>query len=248
MCKLLIFGGTAEGRELAEFCFEQGIEAFISVTTDYGAELLPRSEYIHILNGRLDEEEIAAFISDNKIRLVIDATHPYAQLATKNIKSACEKCRTEYFRLLRAEESKAYGICVRSTAEAAEYLNKCKDRALITTGSKELSVFTSVADYRERFSIRVLPADGILEYCEDLGFKRENVICAKGPFSVQENIEQIMSCHVEILVTKQSGSRGGYPEKVEAAKSCGIKMITIIRPSEIGLSIEKIKEIIMKQR
>lgn len=56
MCRLLIFGGTSEGRELAEFCADNKIDAYISVTTDYGAELLPESDNIKILTGRLDSE------------------------------------------------------------------------------------------------------------------------------------------------------------------------------------------------
>lgn len=42
MSEVLIFGGTTEGRLLAEFCAAKGIRAAVSVTTDYGAELLPR--------------------------------------------------------------------------------------------------------------------------------------------------------------------------------------------------------------
>ena len=41
MCDILIFGGTTEGRQLAEFCAGHGINACISVATEYGAELLP---------------------------------------------------------------------------------------------------------------------------------------------------------------------------------------------------------------
>ena len=42
MSEVLIFGGTTEGRLLAEFCAAKGIRAAVSVTTGYGAELLPR--------------------------------------------------------------------------------------------------------------------------------------------------------------------------------------------------------------
>ena len=49
MSEVLIFGGTTEGRLLAEFCATKEIRAAVSVTTDYGAELLPRSDYIREL-------------------------------------------------------------------------------------------------------------------------------------------------------------------------------------------------------
>ena len=54
MSEVLIFGGTTEGRMLAEFCDFKMIPAAVSVTTEYGAGLLPQSEYIRELVGNLD--------------------------------------------------------------------------------------------------------------------------------------------------------------------------------------------------
>ena len=89
MCKLLIFGGTTEGRLLAEFCAEHNISADVSVTTDRAAELLPDCECIGILNGKLDRAEMRSLLAGKKYRMAIDATHPYAVEATRNITSAC---------------------------------------------------------------------------------------------------------------------------------------------------------------
>ena len=86
MCRLLIFGGTTEGRLLAEFCAEHRIPAFISVVSDYGSKLLPQTSCLHIMNRPMEQEEMAVFIREKKIELVVDATHPYALLATEHIK------------------------------------------------------------------------------------------------------------------------------------------------------------------
>ena len=59
MSEVLIFGGTTEGRLLAEFCATKGIRAAVSVTTDYGAELLPRSDFIRELVGNLDSTQMS---------------------------------------------------------------------------------------------------------------------------------------------------------------------------------------------
>ena len=59
MSEVLIFGGTTEGRLLAEFCAAKGIRAAVSVTTDYGAELLPRSYFIRELVGNLDSSQMS---------------------------------------------------------------------------------------------------------------------------------------------------------------------------------------------
>ncbi len=76
MCELLIFGGTTEGRLLAEYCEKSGIAADVSVATEYGAELLP--EGVNVLCGRLDNSQMTAFMKKKRCAMVIDATHPYA--------------------------------------------------------------------------------------------------------------------------------------------------------------------------
>ena len=101
MDKLLIFGGTTEGRELAEFCVHSGIPAAVSVATAYGAALLP--DGVEVLCGRLDAAQIGALLNERGFRLVIDATHPYAREASANIRIACEPDHIPDWRLLALE-------------------------------------------------------------------------------------------------------------------------------------------------
>ena len=70
MDKILIFAGTTEGREIAEFCADNGIEADVSTATAYGASLLP--EGIGLLSGRLDAEEICILLRARHYAVVID--------------------------------------------------------------------------------------------------------------------------------------------------------------------------------
>lgn len=245
MCKLLIFGGTTEGRNLAEFCSENRIHACVSVTTDYGAELLPENEYIRVLNGRLDYTEIIKLITENNFSIVIDATHPYAVIATENIRLACAETGVKYYRLKR-ESNQLFGIVLNSLDELTAYLNKSDKMILSTLGSKELPVLNGVNNCFERVWLRVLPADGIAEQCESYGFDRDKIILGKGPFTTKQNIEHIRKSGAEILVTKESGITGGYPEKVQAAQQLGIELVTIKRPEETGNTINEIKEIILR--
>ena len=116
MNRILIFGGTTEGRLLAEFCDKNGINAFVSVATGYGESLLHKSDCINIISGRKNAEEILSFILEKKIAMVVDATHPFAIEASKNIKEACGKAKVKYLRVLRDSEKNAcnsgncYGI------------------------------------------------------------------------------------------------------------------------------------------
>lgn len=246
MRKILIFGGTTEGRLLAEFCSESEIPATVSVTTEYGANLISGLKNINIITGELDKNQITEYIKSNKINLVIDATHPYALEITENLKKSCQECDIKYYRLLR-EGIKSAGIIVNNISEAVDYLNKNDKSALITTGSKNLSEYIKVKNFRERLAVRVLLGENIFEYCVNLGFDKDKIISGDGIFSLEDNIEHIKKYKSEILVTKESGTAGGYENKVKAAQFCGIEILTIKRPEETGYTLEEIKNILTKK-
>ena len=243
MKKLLIFGGTTEGRELAEWCAANSISADVSVTTDYGARLLGNDKLINTFTGKLDSREMETLIRAGKYTAVTDATHPYAAEATRNIRAACDAVGARYYRLLR-EQSELSGTVVRSINEAVELLNRSDKVILSTLGSKELPELAGIKHCKQRVWVRVLPADGIEEYCVSFGFERSHIITGTGPFSAEENVRHIKQCGAELLLTKESGKTGGYPEKIAAAKECNIETITIARPPESGYSFEQLTKII----
>lgn len=245
MCRLLIFGGTTEGRKLAELCAVNRIPVIVSVATDYGASMLKELCCLKIRTGRMDRGEMADFIRKNAIELVIDATHPFAVEATENISGACKVTGVRRLRVLR-EEIGGEGLYFDSAASAAEYLNTTAGTALITTGSKELSAFCAVENFRERCAVRVLPV--AVEECIRLGFEPERIIAAQGPFSEEENIKHLRRYGASYLVTKDSGSAGGFGEKLTAAKKCGAVPLIIRRPSEEGISLKEAEKIILEFR
>ncbi|MGN1417052.1 MAG: precorrin-6A reductase [Oscillospiraceae bacterium] len=246
MSKLLIFGGTAEGRALASFCAEKKIEAYVSTATEYGAEMIGGGEGLTILTGRLDGGQIEELILRENIGLVIDATHPYAVCVTENIRSACRRTLTTLHRLVREESAPVQGAkYFDSVSQAAAYLSGVSGNILVTTGSKELS---ELAPLRDRCTVRVLPTEGIASECVSMGFSKEHIIAAQGPFSEEENIRHIRSSGAEYLVTKDGGRAGGFPEKVSAAEKCGAELVIIRRPREKGISLERAKELILAMR
>ncbi|WP_368257513.1 precorrin-6A/cobalt-precorrin-6A reductase, partial [Intestinimonas butyriciproducens] len=51
---ILLFGGTSEGRELAEWLAGEGVGVTLCVATGYGASLIPSDPRIRVHTGRLD--------------------------------------------------------------------------------------------------------------------------------------------------------------------------------------------------
>lgn len=244
MYNILIFGGTTEGRILAEYCEERGIAALSSVATEQAAELLPKNAAVTV--GRLNAEEMTALIRRG-FSLVIDATHPYAVEASANIKAACSSENVRCYRVIREDEEADYGEVVPDINALVERLNALSGVILSTLGSKEAAALTAVRGFQQRVWLRILPNTENIERCAALGFDRERIIAEKGPFSLEQNIFHIMKSGADILVTKNSGAAGGYPEKAEAAKSRGITLITLGRPREEGISLDEMKALIDKE-
>lgn len=75
----------------------------VCVATEYGESLLPQGEYLELSHERLDEKQMEERMLQMENGLVIDATHPYAQVVTENIETACERTGTAYLRVVRQE-------------------------------------------------------------------------------------------------------------------------------------------------
>ena len=129
-----------------------------------------------------------------------------------------------------------------------DYLNTKDGNILITTGSKELFVFCSVKNYADRCAVRVLCIDTIVDECLKLGYKKENIISEKGPFTVEQNISHLSCYNAKYLVTKDSGATGGFYEKTKAAKKYGAELLVIKRPVENGITLEKTKKILLMEK
>lgn len=238
MDKILLFAGTTEGRNLAEFLEKNQIPTEVCVATQYGETLLEEGKYLHVHAGRLDETEMEQQIQKQQITLVIDATHPYAVIVSQNIRRACSRTGTEYIRLARKETDASWKqemedvTEVASVAEAAAFLAKKEGRIFAATGSKELSAYQVIPDYQDRVVARVLSTPEAVSECAMLGFSGKNLICMQGPFTEDLNVAMLRQAQASWMVTKESGKAGGFLEKLRAAKKAGAKLVVIKRPGE----------------
>ena len=241
--KVIIFGGTSEGRMLSECLCRNKIAHTLCVATDYGEEVLEPSEYAHVLQGRLDTQQMADLIQSEQCLVVVDATHPYAVEVSKNIRKACEMTEMKYLRFLRAEEAVIdvkNDVIVSSAAEAAAYLDGQEGTIFLTTGSKELPAFTAGVHETERLFVRVLPSVQVVASCRELGLEGKQICAMQGPFSEEMNRALLQQTKASWLVTKDTGITGGFPEKVRAARSLGVRLVIIRRPEESGLDYESV--------
>lgn len=252
MKKIIIFSGTTEGRKLSELMAAAGIAHTVSVATDYGKLVMKEHPKVKIQEGRLSKEAMSEFLRKESFDLVIDATHPYAVEVTRTIKSCVAGMKADglkviYLRLKRsihaAEEA---GLRFFDSNEAcAEALKEIKGNILLTTGSKELSVYTASEEVKKRLYVRVLPGMESLEICRREGILPQQILALQGPFSEELNDALIHQYEIKCMVTKQGGITGGFLEKKEAALKNHIPLFVIRREAveeEDGLSFDAVCE------
>ena len=248
MCKVIVFAGTTEGREIAEFLARRQIPGHICVATEYGEHLLPESPVLEISHQRLDLEEMKSLFQEKDPDMVIDATHPYAAQVTENIKKACEETGREYIRILRENQEMKEGgdwIFADSVEEAVELLSHTEGNILATTGSKEAAKYTKLENFQNRVFLRVLSLPKVACECSQLGFQGKNLICMQGPFSKELNAAMIRQLDCKYLVTKMSGDAGGFQDKIDAARECGCVPVVIGRPlKEEGISVTQCRRLL----
>lgn len=242
--KIFLFGGTAEGHLLAERLAEAGNFVTCAVATEYGQAVLEPRDNLTVLVGRLTAGEMAERLEGFDV--VVDATHPYADKVSENIRAAAAETATPYYRLLRPREEAEDVLWADSPADAAAKLQNLPGNVLLTTGSKELDCY-AVPGLRERVFPRVLPAPDSLNRCLELGFPPAHIICMQGPFSKELNTAMMEQFNISVMVTKASGGTGGFWEKAAAARDVGAALLVIDRPCrETGLSLEEMEEFLSR--
>ncbi|MGI6070726.1 MAG: precorrin-6A reductase [Blautia sp.] len=248
MKQVLVFAGTTEGYEIARYLQRHQVTAEVFVATEYGRRSLEEDAYLTVRAGRLDEPAMEDVMGELCPEWVIDATHPYAVEVTENIRSACEQMSIRYLRLLRNQDKMGeQAVCVEDLEAAVSYLEGTKGNILLTTGSKELAAFTALTDYRERLFARVLSLPEVIASCAALGIEGKHLIGMQGPFSREMNEAMLRQYDCRYLVTKDTGEAGGFPDKYEAAVSCGCALVVIGRPQEEeGLSLPEMKRYLAK--
>ena len=231
MKEILIFAGTTEGRRLSECLSASGISHTICVATEYGERVLREHPLVKVHRGRMDREEIAEYIRKGNFAAVVDATHPYAEVVTKNIRDAMKGMDIPCFRIKRdtAGVGKSEGRIsyFADHGACADALEEMEGNILLTTGSKELAAYCISGELKNRLYVRVLPGIESLMLCMDRGISGKQILALQGPFTVEMNEAMIRQYQIKCLVTKASGSAGGYGEKLEAAKRAGIPVFVV---------------------
>jgi len=223
--RLLLLGGTGEAAALAaRFAGDPRIEAITS--------LAGRTQAPAAIAGRLrtggfgGADGLSAYLADEKIDLLIDATHPYAARMPHAAAEACIRRGVPRLRLLRPPWASIDGdrwIGASDMTDVTAKLPGLARRVFLTTGQRDLDVLAPLIDIW--FLIRLIepPVTPLpLALCE--------IRLARGPFRTKNEISLFRDHRIEALVSKNSGGEATYG-KIEAARALGLPVVMVERPA-----------------
>lgn len=244
---IVVFGGTSEGRTIAEWLGRRATcRVIYSALTEYGGSLLEGVPHVRVLTGAMPPNRMEALMRDEAATCVIDATHPYAVGVSGSIAASAQAVGLPRYRVLREGEPQGPWVGCDSAQEAAAYVARAAGRVLLTTGSKDLSCYVAaMSDFADRLFVRILPVASSLEAAVGLGIPTSHIVGMQGPFSKRFNMALIRELNIDVMVTKASGNAGGFWEKVDAARECGIELVVIHRPVvEQGVDGEELQRLL----
>jgi precorrin-3B C17-methyltransferase len=233
MSAVWVFSGTSDGNALARELTNDHGPIVVSTASEYGAEIVrAHCPGVMVWAGRQGVEARRRALRDSRARVILDATHPYAQQMSEQLMSLAEELAIPYLRYERPGAAAEPGaLWCESVAHAADKAISLGNRIFLATGSKDLAAFLQAPGARDReWFVRITPEPASIRRAIELGVPRDHILAMQGPFSEAFNSALWRDQGIDCVVTKDSGEAGGFPAKARAAASLNIPLLVIERP------------------
>lgn len=221
--RILILGGTTEARELAgRLAGDPGLDVTVSLAGRV-KDIVPHPVPLRV-GGFGGIDGLAAYLATERIDLLVDATHPFADQIARHAVAASARAGVPMVALRRPPWTATDGDrwqVVDGVAAAAEALGAKRRRVFLALGRQEIDAFAAAGPHFclvrsiEPIAPRTL-ADAI--YVE-----------ARGPFRAADEAALMVAHGIDTLVARNSGGAAGYG-KIAAARTLGIEVVLIAPP------------------
>ncbi|MBC6404482.1 MAG: cobalt-precorrin-6A reductase [Rhodospirillales bacterium] len=221
--KLLLLGGTAEGSGLARLL--AGRPQFQATLSLAGRTERPATNPLLQRTGGFGGViGLCSYLFENKIDVLIDATHPYAAQMSRNAAMASRRLSLPLLALRRPPWQAQAGDrwqTVADAAAAAEALGTAPRRVFLAMGRLEVAAFAAAPQHD--YLLRSVDRPG------PLPLPRLRIVTARGPFAEAEEEQLLRQERIEVIVSKNSGGTATYG-KIAAARRLGLPVILLQRP------------------
>ena len=215
--RVLLLGGTAEGRALAE-TLHPHVDIVSSLAGRVPDPALPVGPVR--IGGFGGVDGLRKWLRDEHIDAVVDATHPFAATMTAHAAQVCAELGVAYLVLARPAWEPGGATVVRSDAEAAaEIARQHYSRIFLTSGRSAVEAFAGSDAW---FLVRAVTAPDVLP-------RRHELVLSRGPYRYDDELTLMAGHHIDALVTKNSGGDMTRP-KLDAAAALSIPVVMVARP------------------
>ncbi|WP_291431177.1 precorrin-3B C(17)-methyltransferase [Deinococcus sp.] len=239
--RVWVFAGTSDGSALAQAIAGDGLQVTLSVATALGASVAPQRPGVQLYSGPAGVQ--ARRLALRGARAVVDATHPYAQIITAQLRELCEELGVPYLRLerpasLESDPAQQDGVSVvDDLSMAATQAAARGGPVFLATGSRDLdafwTAFLAAGGLGEQVFVRLTPQPDVLARALALGVPARNVSALIGPFSREFNEAQWRAQGIRTVITRDSGDEGGFDAKRLAARALDAALIVLRRPDPV---------------
>jgi precorrin-6A/cobalt-precorrin-6A reductase len=236
--QIWLIGGTRESAELAVALSQQKLPYIVTVTTEAARKLYPLGTQVQV--GILTGDAIARFIQQQRIRCILDASHPFACEISRQAIALTQTQAIVYLRYERSNVSEPVSepisepvSFVRSMRSIEELLTSGilqHQRVLFTLGCRELHRFATLRQTSQLFA-RILPSADALAQAHSAGFDPSSIIALRPPVSAALEKALWQQWNISTVVAKSSGGPGGEAIKRQVAQELGIALILLQRPT-----------------
>ena len=213
---ILVFGGTTEGRKAVEVLEEGGSPYFYSTKTGEQDITLHHGQRI---DGALDDEAMRTFCQEHSIRLIVDAAHPFASQLHQTIASVAETLVIPVVRYERIYPPRDPEI---TWIDNYSQIPRDIHSLLATTGVQSIAKLKPLETEGIKVYYRILNRESSMAWALKQGAKPEQLCYFEDPKDIP--------IQADAILLKESGLSGGFPEKVEAAKAKGMRVIALKKP------------------
>lgn len=226
--RALLLAGTSEARQLAEqLAAVKNLDVIASLA---GATRDPKRYPVVTRTGGFGGADgLTTYIGDQHIDLIINATHPFAEIMSANAVRAAMATGTPLLRLLREPWQPDAGDQWLEVADMAEAVAALPDdaRVLFATGRGSVEQITAAGSRDNIWGvIRLIDPSN-----QQFPLKQGEFIHAQPPFSVEQELEVMQRLKLTHLVTKNAGGKSGVA-KLQAARALNLTAIAIRRPQQ----------------
>ena len=217
MKRILLLGGVTEALAMARRLGPQHVYSLAGVgrvPADLPCEVR--------VGGYGGAEGLAQYIRQQRIDLLLDATHPYAAQISHNAVSAAALAGIPCWALRRPAWQPQAGDNWREVANWAELVEALKpfQRPLFTLGREPLEHLHEIPE-GQFWTLRALDTYPGNARCEVIG--------ARGPFVIEDERALFAQRRIDVLISKNSGSSATEP-KLEVARERGTPVLILKRP------------------